>query len=366
MKRITILTASSGGGHNAAANALKEQISNHLQEECTFDVIDIYKDSFFKKLPMLACIRYYSDELWQLFINLSNRKWVTKILSKAMRPAMLRSIKPQLPKECDYLIAVHFNPAHCLHELSKEFPVKPKTAIVVTDFDPHWGWLGENADCIYTISETGLQKAKHVGYDKQQIHQLSLVPSQAIPHKKSVHLNKHETLKIGLVSGQDGSNSEQIKNIISVLRDLSSETPIELSVFCGKNTALKQALLAMQNQSMNFTLNVLGYTLNLSSKFYAFDLMIIRTSPGILSECVMAAVPVIGFEWSAHESYQQQFILENKIGTASRNSEEIRAYIRNLIKNPEHLEQLHSKVNELRKRQNNQSFMTHLLDERVA
>lgn len=366
MKRITILTASSGGGHNAAASALQELISKHFNEDCHFDIIDIYQNSFFNKLPLLATIRYKSDKLWQLFLSLTNHKLTTRLMSKIMRPSMLRTISPQLPEECDYLIAVHFNPAHCLEELAKQFIKKPKTAIVITDFDPHWAWVGGNADSIYTISKEGVQKAKNLGYKEAQIHRLSLVPSQAIPYKTQLAVKaKREKLKIGLVSGQDGSNAAQIKTIIEDLNVISHSSNIELSVFCGKNIGLKNELKTM-DCNKGFVLNVHGYTENLSARFHCFDLMIIRTSPGILSECIMAGVPVLGFQWSAHESYQTQFISKHGIGMASRKTDQILQFIQKLRSNPSKFEELQQTVSKLRERQNNQAFMTHLLTKEAA
>lgn len=362
--RVVILTASSGGGHNAAANALKTLIEHRLGEACEFSVIDVYKKNLFQRLPMLARLRYHCDFLWFSFLNLTNFKVITHCTAGLMRPFMVRSIKKQLPEQCDYLIAVHFNPAHCLPQLAARFPKPPKTIIMATDFDPHWAWFGCGADAMYVMSDSGKEKALKCGYQSHQIYTLPLIPTGHTEYR-SPSIKASPSIQLGLVSGQDGSNPNQILGLLKVLASMPNAADISISVFCGTNIQLLQQVRNLMNDCHPLQLNAQGYTANLKSQFHQFDLMLIRTSPGILSECVSAGVPVVGFDWSAHEHYQQHFIQMHGIGFASRKLKDLQGYLSGLFANPQMLEHLQKNVAWLRKQNDSEAMLTHLLNVEV-
>lgn len=358
--RIVILTASSGGGHNAAACALQTLIKDRLRGDCEFSVIDVYQKNLFQRLPVLAKIRYHSDSLWRVFLYLTNHKAIARSIARLMRPFMIRSIAKQLPEHSDYIIAVHFNPTQHLPQLAKLFSIPPKTAIVATDLDPHWAWFGCNADAMYVSSEAGHKKALISGYQPHQIFTLSLIPTEKIAYRTPSNKSPSRK-KLGIVSGQDGSNPRQIQDLLGTLADLPHATEMDVTVFCGTNTNLHNRLTNDIDLYAPLSLDVQGYTDNLKSHFHHYDLMLIRTSPGILSECICAGVPVIGFDWSAHEQYQQQFIQMHDIGFASKAITELRTYVYQLLTQPQILLDLQKNVSRLRRQNDTNAMLTHLL-----
>jgi processive 1,2-diacylglycerol beta-glucosyltransferase len=359
-ENIVFISASSGGGHNSAAHALKTLINERYTDRYTFQIIDIYKDSFFSKLPLVAKIRYHSDFIWGKFIFVSNNKFMVKVFSWMMKPSMLRALNKQMPPHCSHLIAVHFNPAQCLKQLAQNFNTPPKTSIVVTDFDPHWAWLGKGADSIFIASEMGRKKALSQGYDDKKITPLTVIPTQSIAYKRAIN-TENSALKFILVSGQDGSNSQQIMTIINTLDSMATAEGVQLDVYCGTNHGLKRKLELEFRACRHIDLRVHGYTENLKSRFHQADLAIIRTSPGILSECISASVPVLGFEWSAHERYQPDFIHDKKIGLASKNKKEIKHFLESILLDRTTLIALHRNINVLRNSIDNNYLLDQLM-----
>lgn len=358
--RIVFLTASSGGGHDAAANALKVLITERLGNDCECILIDVYKKSLFQRLPILAKIRHHSDPLWRVFLGLTNNKPITQFIASLMRPFMIRSIGKQLPDHCDYLVAVHFNPAHCLPHLARQFKKPPKTAIVATDFDPHWAWFGSGANAIFTLSNQGHEKALESGYQKHQIYPLPLIPTERITYRKPSN-STPTRIRIGIVSGQDGSNPKHILGLLDMLASLPDAKNKDVSLFCGTNERLKKRVDSQLEQYAPLNLETVGYTKNLKSQFHHYDLMLIRTSPGILSECICAGVPVVGIDWSAHEHFQTHFIHKHKIGFSSKAITELKAYINGLFIQPSVLLSLQENVAKLRLQNDTDAMLTHLL-----
>ncbi|MFK7861537.1 MAG: hypothetical protein AB8B64_22155 [Granulosicoccus sp.] len=358
--RVVILTASSSGGHSAAANALKTLIEKRVGKACEFTLIDVYRKSLFHRLPLLAKVRHHSDLLWRVFLKLTNHQLIARFLARLMRPSMMCSIADQLPEQCDYLIAVHFHPAHLLPQLAEKFIKPPKTAIVATDFDPHWAWFGTGANAMYVSSAAGHEKALISGYEKHQIYTLPLIPTEKIAYRKPAN-TPPSRLRIGIVAGQDGSNPKQILNLLGVLAMLPNAGCIDVSLFCGTNSQLKKQAESEFDHFWPLKLDVHGYTEDLRSHFHHYDLMLIRTSPGVLSECVCAGVPVVGFDWSAHERYQQSFIQMHEIGFSSKVLSELQDYLCRLFTQPQTLLDMQRNVARLRHQNDSNAMLTHLL-----
>lgn len=358
--RIVFLSASSGGGHNSAAQALINMIKKKYGSDYDYDVIDIYEDSLASNLPLAAKIRYYSDFIWKGFFSLTDNKHIVKLISSIMQPYMVKNISEKMPSHCSHLIAVHFNPAQCIEQLSKKFQQRPKTAIIVTDFDPHWGWLGQSADRIFISSESGRNKALDAGYPHNKITPLTVIPTDKIRYKKQV-TQASTPLTLMLVSGKDGSNSRQIINIIEALENLPEANGISLSVYCGTNEKLNQRLVQLGKKCHRITLESHGYTQALKNQFSKADLVLIRTSPGILSECISASVPVLGFEWSAHEVYQTTLIHRHDIGKASKDINTLIYFLKRIITDREELNRLYNNVKKLRHSIDNDHLVHQLL-----
>jgi len=348
-KTIVILTASSGGGHNAAAEAIVERIRDEYGNEFQFKLIDIYQKNIVARLPWLAKIRYQSDLLWRIFLLITNNRWAVKTIALIMRPYMLRQINRQLPDNTSHLIAVHFNPAQVITSLAKQFKERPKTSIVATDFDPHWAWLGRGSDQLFVVSDSGVRRAESIDYQAESLIQLPIVPVPEI-RCRITRRRPQTRLKFMLVCGQDGSNRKQIFQIIGLINELAGQSNIELTVVCGKNEKLRNELEKKVVQFQSCRLIVRGYVENIARTFHRFDLMLVRTSPGVLSECVSAGVPVLGFDWTAHESFQATYINQNQLGLASRKSAMQAEFLARAVGDSDYLKSLQENVNTLRRR----------------
>lgn len=359
-KTIVVLSASSGGGHNAAANAIVHRIRAQYGDKYKYKVIDIYRNNIVSRLPGMAKIRYQSDFVWQLFFSITNHRWTVQAISCVMRPYMLHLIARELPENTSHLIAVHFNPAQILKSLAMRFKTPPQTSIVVTDFDPHWAWLGKDSDQLFVVSDSGVKRARSIGYNDKSLTKMQVVPVDDIQHKS--HPRKANVpWKLLLISGQEGSNGKQIRRLIKIADQLGSNTDIELTVICGNNIKLKKSIEEMRKDIHSLDLNIAGYVDNIAKTFHRFDLLLVRTSPGVLSECISAGVPVLGFDWTAHEVFQTEYIKQNRLGIASRDSNLQTDFLRKVINDSEYLAQLQRNVNKVRQNIDYSGFVQRLV-----
>lgn len=358
---IVVLSASSGGGHNAAAKAIVNRIRAQYGDQYEYKIIDIYRNNLVSRLPGLAKIRYQSDFVWRLFFRITNRRWAVEVISLLMRRYMLHLISRELPKNTSHLIAVHFNPAQILKSLAMKFNSPPQTSIVVTDFDPHWAWLGKETDQLFVVSDSGVNRARSIGYTDKTLTKMQIVPVEELQHK-SVMRKANAPWKLLLIAGQDGSNGRQIHRLVEIIGRIGSNTDIELTVICGKNEKLKHSMEQMKQGIQTIDLKINGYVDNVAQTFHNYDLMLVRTSPGVLSECISAGVPVLGFDWTAHEVFQTTYIEQNGLGIASRDSNQQTEFLCKVIGDTEYLDRLQRNVAKVRKKIDYCNFVQRLVN----
>ena len=74
-KTIVVISASSGGGHNAAGTAIIQRIRAQYGDEYQYEMIDVYENSMVSRLPWMAKIRYQSDFIWRAFLLMINNRF---------------------------------------------------------------------------------------------------------------------------------------------------------------------------------------------------------------------------------------------------------------------------------------------------
>lgn len=340
-KRIVFLSAKSGGGHDGAARSLIKLIEARHPGQYAFDVIDIYSDARDQALPFLAQIRHHSDVVWRLFLWLTNNRLFVTLARWVMSAYMTGQIRKQIRTDSaiDLLVAVHFNPAQCVRRLARTLPGNPRTVIVATDYDPHWSWIGE-ADAIVVASASGQEKALAAGYRPEQVMRLEVLPNEQACRASSTVASPQsapegdDRFRMLMVSGQDGSNPKKILAIVEALDRSGIAEKITLDVVCGKNEALKQWLDARLPALKKLSVRAHGFVTGLHQKIAASDLIIMRASPQVLSECISAGVPVVAFDWSVHEQYQAELINGKQLGFASKNTDAVLDCLQEMVLSP--------------------------------
>lgn len=363
-KRIVFLSAKSGGGHDGAARALSALIEARYPGRFQFDILDIYNAKADRALPLLAQIRHHSDVIWQLFLWLTNHRFFVSSARWFMQPYMLRQIRRQLPDQpIAVLVAVHFNPAQWVNALADSLTGRPRTVIVATDYDPHWSWIGQ-ADAIVVASEGGKLKAQQVGYLPAQLLQLPVLPNeQAVNAQGGTAIVRESATRkrVLMVSGQDGSNQKKILALLRGIAALPVATQMTLDVYCGKNAALKQAIEQLAPALGSLELRAHGFVPGLHLKIAAADLMLMRASPQILSECISAGVPVLAFDWSVHEQYQAVLINRENLGVASKQENVILQHLQRMISIKQEYQRYEAGVQSLARGFDAEQLLAHVL-----
>src|SRR5438105_13502440 len=150
MKRVLLLTASYGSGHNAAARCLAQAFE---REGCAVTVVDHFRELVSPLFERASRALYHAmlrraPVLWGIGYALGD--WmasdspfalgVTRLGARRLAP-LLDSLRP------DAVVTVHATPAIAMSTLVAEGRRTPPHTSVVTDFVAHSQWIAHHIDC---------------------------------------------------------------------------------------------------------------------------------------------------------------------------------------------------------------------------
>ncbi len=329
MKKLDFIYFDAGGGHRAAANALRQVIEQqgrpyeirmvNLQE--VLDSMDV-----FRKLTGLRMQDLYNTLLkkgWtlgspqlmagmHLVIRLFHPKQVRllKVFWGASRPDMVVSMVPNFDRALG-------------ESLHLTLPGVPLVTILTdfADYPPHF-WIERQDQHFICGSDKAVEQALAMGHPASKVHRVSgmiLNPrfyeiAPLTPEERAAaraQLGFRPGLPVGLVLfGGEGS---------AVMLEIARSLPDrQLLLICGKNEKLRARLQALPQLLPNRApLFVEGFTKEVPRYMQLADYFIGKPGPGSLSEAVAMHLPCIVERnaWTLpQERYNAEWLREQGAG----------------------------------------------------
>jgi hypothetical protein len=340
--KVDFIYFDAGGGHRAAANALRQVMEQqktpfeirmvNLQE--VLDAMDV-----FRKVTGLRLQDIYNLLLkkgWtlgspQLMIGMH---WVIRLFhSKTVRllegfwrehrPEMVVSLVPNLDR------------ALC-ESLARAFPGAPFVTILtdIADYPPHF-WIENQVQHFICGSAKAVEQARAMGHSEDKIHRVSgmilnprfyeIAPlSEEERAAARAKLGFDPAKPVGLVLfGGEGS---------AVMREIAESLPDrQLLLICGNNAKLRTRLQAMPHPAPMF---VEGFTKEVPRYMQLADYFIGKPGPGSISEAVAMRLPVIVERnaWTLpQERYNADWVREMGVGIVLPNFRGIARAVEELL-----------------------------------
>ena len=333
MKTIDFIYFDAGGGHRAAATALKSVVESqqrpwnfrmvNLQE--VLDPLDVFRkvagirlEDIYNK--MLANGWTYGSamgvKLMHAVMRFKHEACVKLLTSHwtQTKPDMVVSLVPNLDRAMrDALV--------------KARPGVPYVTILTdfADYPPHF-WMETPVGPEYVIcgSDKAVQQARAIGYRAERIVAASgmiVRPSFYNPvevdrmaERKRLGFDPHKPIAIVLFGGQ-GSK---------VMADIARRAPdTQMILICGKNTRLAEQLRAMPARVPRL---VEGFTQEIPYYMHVADYMVGKPGPGSISEAMIMGRPVIieRNSWTlVQERYNAEWVQERGVGIVLDNMSQI-------------------------------------------
>lgn len=382
MKKVLIMTASTGGGHNRAAKAIVEEIEKRTyhDEEIKCKVIDSFKlvnqtvDKVISEGYEMSA--KYTPTAYGKMYRLSDMKFfsLNEFKNNPLSIAMARKFKKMIAEERpDLIIGTHAFPLVALSKLKKgargeeleeefdEFVAKseeeiytfPPLVSVLTDYTAHSTYLQDEIDFYICGDEYVKELLIEDGIPEEKIKPFG------IPVEKSFMKNrpKEEVLKelgldpekrtVLLMGGSFGAGN--IKGTLDELAEI--ERDFQILVITGRNSTLKSSLEErVKEYNSNINIKIIGFTNIMNDILPAIDILV--TKPGGLTttEALLKDVPmVIPYFIPGQEGENLDFLTNCGVAIRTTKKFSIKSVIKVLIDNPERLERMKENIKLIRK-----------------
>lgn len=336
MRKILILTTATGEGHNQAAKALRDILTDENTEVVIYDFLEGY--SKFLDSVIVGGYDFSASMLPNVYgavYKFTNFKSINTVLSKFFKSgkkSILNYINLYKP---NIIACTHPLSVFVLDHLKKDNLISTPVVSITTDFNPHYTYFATNLEAYITGSEYSKEKLISQGVDENTIH------PYGIPVNKKFYETNNESkdsssFNILLMGGSMG-----LSGISSVLKMLVlNENKLNITIVCGKNEDLREELI-LNYGTKSFAdkkISILGFVTNVSDLMDTMDLII--TKPGGLTttESIHKCLPmIIPFVIPGQEGDNANFLCNEGTAIRVKNLDNINQEINTLIENPEKL-----------------------------
>lgn len=325
MKKVLILTAGFGEGHNAAARNLRDALE-FVSDEVRVEVLDLFESSY-GSMNTLAKRAYlnmvqYAPKLWGgVYSLLDNSKFVENRLGgfTKLKNALADILHETQP---DCVVSTYPVYAHVIQELFRDYAERPFTFItVVTDaITINSAWYSAPSDFFCVANEPTAEVMKKAGVPAGKIRALGFPVSLQFTEEPAQPLRLplgEEPRKILYVIGTGKKKAGK------VIERLLAIPGTELTITCGRDAELKAELI---ERTSEFTgrVHVLGWTNQMPKLLLTHHVVISKAGGAITQEAIAGRCPMIVNQViPGQEEGNAQLISEYKLGAVVERNREV-------------------------------------------
>ena len=351
MKKVLILTTSTGQGHNQAADSIIEAFNNTDFECIKHDFL--IDNKIYNKFIVMGYEIFASKfpNLYGFFYNITDKKYINKSSTLVFLPIIEKLSKYIKEVNPDIIIGTHPFSVDMISYL-KEKGLNIPFISVITDFKAHYSYINPSVDSYITASNDTKQDLISNGIKEEIIYPIG------IPIKSNFYEKKLEVSEIKgdgyfnllLMSGSMGLDS--ISYVLDEL--LKNRHKLRITVVCGKNEKLKNSLLSKTNYNHdNKKLHILGFSKDIASLMDYSDILISKPGGLTSTEAIVKNIPlIIPFAIPGQELDNTEFLVSNGYAHALKNYSDINPIVDKLIQNPDYLLKMKNNLKELSKSYN--------------
>jgi 1,2-diacylglycerol 3-beta-galactosyltransferase len=363
MATLDLIFFDAGGGHRAAATALKAILEKdhpqiqprlmHLRD--VLDSVDV-----FRKVLHIDLQEIYNLMLrkgWTLGSETGLRfmqsiiRFYTKTEVKLLEDWWRKTGPPDMAVS----LIPNFNEA-IFKAWQRVAPGRPYVTVLtdIADFPPHF-WMERQEQYFICGSQHAVEQARAMGHAAERIFLTSgmilqprfydLPPLDRDAERTKLGLDP--TLPTGLVLF-GGYGSTSMLEIARRLEPLAGK--LQLILVAGKNAKLEAALNALPGKLRR---HVVGFTSEVPYYMRLADFFIGKPGPGSLSEAVHLGLPCITTRnaWTLpQERYNSNWLIENGFGLVLRSFKGIEPTVRQLLTSENVLNKMRDRAAQTRNR----------------
>ena len=384
-KKVLIMSASTGGGHNRAARAIKEELTNKSIDGITIDceIIDSLKivNGTMDKLISRGYEKSakYTPKAWGGVYKLTESNLISRneFKDNPLTSLISRKLKKLIEvKKPDLIIGTHPFPMIALSTLKKHSQLSknnelstftesfhkyyqnldiPPLITVLTDYTTHSAYIQNEIDYYIAGHEYVKELLIEDGIEAEKIKPYGIPVEKSFLTNRSretvlselnLDPNKFTVLLMGGSFGA-GSIKDTISELISIDRDF------QIIVITGRNKSLKEKLeknLMSHEQSIDKNICVLGFTDKMNDLLSAVDILVSKPGGLTTTESLLKEVPMIVPYFIPGQEEENLDFLSN-CGASLRTSKKytLSIILKVLIDNPDRIEMTKENIRSIKK-----------------
>lgn len=342
MKKILILTASTGGGHNQVARTLEEM----LTDDAEVRRIDFLKEEG-KIMEMIVAEGYdvlatKFPELYGRLYRFSNKDRKKTRLNDIIKRMVHRRVREIIKDyEPDLVIGCHTFAISIMSTMKKRGHFDKKFISIITDFDVHYSYVNQEVDSYITGSDyTGLS-LQDKGIAKEKIHCVG-IPVPPIFYEQKSKRQPNVVFELLVMGGSMGV--DYMEETIEALFLIKEK--VKFVIVCGNNKFLEAKLKRQLSKTpLENEVEVHGFVTNIQDFMTSADLIV--TKPGGLTatEAIVKNLPmVVPYYIPGQEEENLNYLTLANLAIAVRDIQKVGHTISFLINNKERLKQMHESM----------------------
>jgi 1,2-diacylglycerol 3-beta-galactosyltransferase len=328
--RVLFLFSDTGGGHRAAAEAIRDGLyMKYGRENIEAELLDVLKMSSFpmNKMPdFYPWIIKQSKGSWGFGYKLSNTETRAAMLARTMYIANRRRLRNMvLEKQVDVVVCVHSLLTLPVLRAWQNIETRPPFITVVTDLvTTHSFWYDKQADMTLVPTQAAFDKGIETGMpaEKMKITGLPVNPAFIDSLKGKDQAREalgwdKDKVTVLMVAGGDGMGPlyETAKAIDALHLD------IQLAVVAGRNKILK---VKLDSEKWSGKAHIYPFITNMPQLMDAADIIVTKAGPATICEAAIAGLPMILMDAiPGQEDGNVTHVIEHNAGAWAPNPQQV-------------------------------------------
>lgn len=354
MRKVLLLSASTGGGHNSAAKAIKDSLEEMNIEVSIVDalkfaspVLDRLVSGGYERSAKYIPKTY--GALYRIAGTKPNKSELDVIVRTAMGKKILNLIEDTNP---DAIIGTHPFPTMSLMKYKELGMIDIPIISLLTDYTAHPAYIQKNIDAYIAGDEDVSYLLKSYGIDQDKIYPFGIPISKDFieeegPGEIREQLQLEDKFTVLLMGGSFGAGNMKK----CMLELLESSYDFQIIVVTGRDALLKRKLQRIVDEiNPNKVIRVLGFTKEMPKLLAISDVLV--TKPGGLTttEAIIKAVPmVIPYFIPGQEEDNISFLLNNGLALRTFKNYTLSSIIEILMDNPDRRQEIVDRMIKRRK-----------------
>lgn len=320
-KRVLFIMSDTGGGHRAAAEAIRDALIRKYGDQVQCQMVDGFRDYApfpFKYMPELyPWVINHSKSTWGVGYRLSNTRRRAKFAARAIYLTAEKRMKRMIREyPADVVVSVHSVLTHVAMQAMMVQEKRPPFIVVVTDLvSTHMFWYDRRADVTLVPTQPALERGLEAGLKPEQLRVTGLPVHPQFAESLVDKAAARATLgwdpnlpAILMVGGGEGMGP-----LYKVARALDErKLKCQLVIIAGRNKLLKEKL---EESDWNQPTKVYGFVTDMPRLMAAADMLVTKAGPATISEAAIAGLPLILFDAiPGQEEGNVDFVMENDAG----------------------------------------------------